>query len=176
MTSVLSLVVMRLQRRHTDSTVLLAGGWDGQVVARRTRLRDRLAARLRRRRLDRALASGTPPEASAPLALRAQQLTETRHRGTIAHELRRVLWEAQHGAQPSLGRIMPSRMRVSDAREELGRLAETLDDPGPVAAGGVARAWLLLTDGTGSLYNPGSGTPLRVDAARALRELRPWPA
>ena len=55
-------------------------------------------------------------------------------------------------------------------------LAETLDDPGPVAAGGVAQAWLLLTDGTGPLYNPYNRVNLRTGAARAVRELRPWPA
>ena len=62
------------------------------------------------------------------------------------------------------------------AREELAELADTLDDPGPVAAGGVAQALLLLTDGTGPLYNPFSATSLRAWAERAARDLRPWPA
>ena len=176
MTSVTLLVVMRLHLQHSPSIVLLAGGFEGLLVARRPRLRDRLTAQLRRRRLDRALAAGTPPEASAALALRAQRLTEPGHRCTIARELRRVLREAQTGTRPSIGRIAPSWRRVKAAREELSRGAATLDDPGPVAAGGVAQAWLLLTDGTGPLYNPRSGTPLRLGAARAVRELRPWPA
>jgi hypothetical protein len=71
---------------------------------------------------------------------------------------------------------MPSRTRVRSAREELSYLADMLDEPGPVAAGGVAQALLLLTDGTGPLYNPDSRTSLCAGAERAARELRPWPA
>jgi hypothetical protein len=45
-----------------------------------------------------------------------------------------------------------------------------------VAAGGAAQAWLLLTDGTGPLYRPGSGELLSIRAAQAARQLRPWTA
>jgi hypothetical protein len=167
---------MKAQVHAPGPTVLLAGGLDGLVVARRPSLRDRLAARLRRRRLDRALADGTPPEASAALALRAQRLTEPDHRSSMAGALRRIIRDAQEGQRPVLSRIMPSRARVKAAREELMRLADTLDDPGPVAAGGAARAWILLTDGTGPLYNAESRASLCAGAARAVRDLRPWPA
>jgi hypothetical protein len=175
-TSVTLLTVMSTLNRTHTSTVLLAGGWDGLVIARRPRVRDRLVARLRPRRLDRALAEGTPPEASAALALRAQELTEADRRRTIAAALRRILSEAGEGRRPALGRVAPDRKWVTAAREELSRLADTLEDPGPVAAGGVAQAWMLLTDGTGPLYNPFHRTNLRAGAARAMRELRPWPA
>src|SRR5437764_12438495 len=109
-------MVMRFLTQQPNSTVLLAGGWDGLVVARRPRLRDRLVARLRPRRLDRALAHGTPPEASAPLALRAQRLTEPDQRHSIARELRRIIREAHEARRPPLGRIMPSRGRGWAAR------------------------------------------------------------
>jgi hypothetical protein len=158
----------------TYRTLLLAGASDGFVLVRHPSLWDRIAARVRPRRLDRALAGGTPPEASAALALRAQVLTEPESRGSIAQSLRRILREAQQGCRPTLGRVMPSRARVRDAREELSRLADTLEDPGPVAAGGVAQALLLLTDGTGPLYNPDSRASLCAGAERAARELRPW--
>src|SRR6516162_219364 len=105
MTSVAFFMVIR---QHNEPIVLLAGGVDGLVVARRPRLRDRLAARLRARRLDRALAEGTPPEASAALALRAHQLTESEQRGSIAQAIRRVVREGHAGARPTLGRVMPS--------------------------------------------------------------------
>jgi hypothetical protein len=166
---------MGLRTPHT-SPVLLTVGLDGLIVASRPRVRDRLVVRLRPRRLDRALARGTSPEASAPLALRAQQLTEPEQRGSIARELRRIAAEAHEARRPALRRIMPSRARVRAAREELIRLAETLEEPGPVAAGGVAQAVMLLTDGTGPLYNSDNRTTLVAGAARALRELRPWPA
>ena len=146
------------------------------MIAKRPRLRDRLSARWRHRHLDRALAAGTPPEASAALALRAQQLTEPEHRRTVAGALRRILRDAREGRRPTPGRVAPSRRRVTAAREELTRLADLLDEPGPVTAGGVAQAWMLLTDGTGPLYNPCFGINLRADAARAARTLRPWPA
>jgi hypothetical protein len=167
---------MRFHPPQDPRTVLLTGRLDALVVACRPRLIDRLAARLRARRLDRALAQGTPPEASAPLALRAQRLTEPEQRSSIARELRRILSEAQQSRRPEFARVLPSRGSVWAAREELRRLADTLDDPGPVAAAGVAQAWILLTDGTGPLYNPTSRTTLLSGAARALRELRPWPA
>jgi hypothetical protein len=169
-------MVMRFHAYRYPCTVLLTGRRDALVVARQPRLSDRLAARLRARRLNRALAQGTPPEASAPLALRAQRLTEPEERSSIARELRRILREAHQPRHPEFARVLPSRGSVWAAREELRRLADTLEDPGPVAAAGVAQAWILLTDGTGPLYNPESRTTLLSGAARAVQELRPWPA
>ena len=171
----LSLVMNTLHHTHTP-TVLIAGGWDGRVIAKRTRLRDRLAARWRTRRLDRALADGTPPEASAALALRAQRLTELDQRRTIADALRQILHDAREGHRTAPGRVPPSRARVTAASDELSVLADTLDDPGPVSAGGVAQAWMLLTDGTGPLYNPYTRVGLSATASRAAQALRPWPA
>jgi hypothetical protein len=69
---------------------------------------------------------------------------------------------------------MPSRARVRAACDELSRLADTLEDPGPVDAVGVAQALLLLTDGTGPLYNPDSRASLCAGAERAAQKLRPW--
>ena len=174
MTSVTWSLVMRSLPHRRPCTILLASGGDSLVVAQRPRLRDRLAARWRARRLDRALAGGTPPEASAALALRAQRLTEPEHRRSIAQSLRRVVRDAQTGRRAALGQVKPSRARVTAARAELSLLADTLDEPGPVAAGGVARALLLLTDGTGPLYSPRDDTRLAAGAVRATRELRPW--
>lgn len=176
MTSVRLLTVMRFHAQHIPATVLLTAGREGLVVARRPRLSDRLVAHLRARGLDRALAQGVPPEASAPLALRAQRLTEPEHRSSIARELRRIIRDVHQSHRPELARIVPRRGSVWAAREELRRLADTLEAPGPVAAAGVAQARILLTDGTGPLYNPESRTTLLSGAARAVRELRPWPA
>ena len=176
MTSVPLLVVMSVHLLRAAPTVLVAAGRDGRVAVERPRLRDRLASHWRARRLDRDLADGVPPEASAALALRAQRLTEPDWRWSMAGALRRVLREANAGPRQRLGRVTPNLRAVKSAAEELSRLADTLDDPGPVAAQGVARAWLLLTDGTGPLYNARSRTSLCAGAARAIRDLRPWPA
>ncbi len=178
MTSVSSLVVMRIQLSNNSSTVLLACGQAGAVAAERPRLRDRLAAQWGARRLDRALAEGVSPETNTRLALRARRLTEPDRRWSIAGALRRVIREAEED-RPRLGRVMPVRPNsgtVKAATSELNELADTLDDPGPVTAHGVAQAWLLITDGTGPLYHPGSSEQLSARAARAARQLRPWAA
>jgi hypothetical protein len=157
-------------------TVLVAGGSAGSVVAERPDLWDQIRARWTHGGLDRALARGVPPEANAALALRAQRLTEPDQRRSMAEALRRILRDAQEKPRPALGRLNPGRARVRAARDELRRLADTLDEPGPVAAGGVAQAWILLTDGTGPLYNAASRLSLCAGAARAASALRPWPA
>lgn len=146
----------------------------GPMHAERPNLWARLTARWHPRRLDRALAGGVPPEASTALALRAHELTELKRRESIADSIRRVIREAREGAPLAPARIRPERSRVAAASAELTALADTLAEPGPVAATGVAQAWMLLTDGTGPLYND-CRTSLRAGAARAARELRPWP-
>jgi hypothetical protein len=169
-------MVMRFQRQQPEASVLVADGLaEGLVHAERPGFLARLTARWYHRRLDHALAGGVPPEASTALALRAQDLTELDRRQSIAGALRQVIREAREGAPIAPGRIRPDRKRVAAASEELSALADTLAEPGPVAASGVAQAWILLTDGTGPLYNSYSRTSLCSGAARAVRELRPWP-
>jgi len=177
----LMVVMKKLARRHTEgrlerATVLVVDAIaEGPVHAERPSFRDRLTARWHPRRLDHALAGGVPPEANTALALRAQELTELERRQSIAGAIRQVIREAREGVPISPGRIRPDSRRVAAASEQLRALADTLAEPGPVAATGVAQAWILLTDGTGPLYNPYSRTSLRAGAARAARELRPWP-
>jgi hypothetical protein len=173
-TGVTSWLVMRSLLCRQPCTVIVAVG--SFVDAKEPRLRDRLAARWRSGHLDRDLAGGIPPEASAALALRAQHLTEPEQRRSIAQALRRIVREAHERRPVVPGRVTPSRAAVSAAREELSLLADALDEPGPVAAGGVAQASLLLTDGTGPLYNRWSGRSLGAGAAHAARDLRPWAA
>ena len=132
----------------------------------------RLSAHVRSRQLDEALASGTPSEAAAPLALRARRLITQSHRRVIADGLRRVIRETSRGAPPSQARISPRQGQVIAATNELTRLADALASPEPVAARGVAQAWILLTDGTGPLYNANSTANLRARAASAANNLR----
>ena len=177
MTSVSCLVVMKSRIRKLNQAPNRAANWsDGVLVAERLRVRDRVAARWRTRRLDLALAGGTPAEASAALALRARRLTALSRRRSIADALRRVVREAREGARPSYVRVAPCRRRVAAAGDELSRLADMLAEPGPVAPRGVAQAWMLLTDGTGPVYNPGSPIGLQERAERAAEHLRPWGA
>ncbi len=141
-------------------------------IAAQPSLRARLSARVCSHQLDLDLARGASPEAAAPLALRARRLTTLSQRRVIAAGLRRVVREICRGAPPSRVRISPRLSQVIAASDDLDRLAESLARPGPVAARGVAQAWILLTDGTGPLYNPGSTGDLRARAATAESNLR----
>jgi hypothetical protein len=126
-----------------------------ESVAPPPRIRDRLAARVLARRLDWALANGADSEQSPALAIRARRLTSLSRRRIIAGSLWRLMWD---------GRV------AGDGRDQLADLANALAKPGPVDPRGAARAWLLLTDGTGPLYGRGN---LRGYAASAARQLRP---
>jgi hypothetical protein len=141
-------------------------------IAPQESLVDRLRARLRSRQLDEALARGTPPETSAPLALRARRLTTMSRRRTIADGLRRVRRDTCRGATWPRARVSPRLVQVIAASDDLARLADALASPGPAAARGVAQAWILLTDGTGPLYNAGSTADLWASAANAASNLR----
>jgi hypothetical protein len=132
----------------------------------------RLGAYVRSRRLDEALARGTPPETAAPLALRARRLTTLSRRRVIADGLRRIIRDTHRGVPPAQARISSPLSQVTGASDELTRLVDALESPGPVAARGVAQAWILLTDGTGPLYNANSTANLRECAARAANNLR----
>ena len=59
-----------------------------------------------------------------------------------------------------------------DAGEELSTLADALSEPGPVAPRGVAQARMLLTDGTGALFNARSEVSVRASALTAFENLR----
>ena len=142
------------------------------LIAPREGVLDRLSARLRGDQLDEALARGAPTEAAAALALRARRLTTLASRRVIADGFRRVLRDNGRALPSSSVRVLPCRARVLVATGELTRLADTLATPGPVAARGVAQARILLTDGSGPLYNPNSKVDLRSRAASAADNLR----
>jgi hypothetical protein len=135
-------------------------------------MRDRVAARWHSQQLDRALAAGAPAESTAPLALRARRLTASCRRRSIARAYRSIVHAARDGVRPSYAQVTPCRSHVTAAADQLTRLAEALAQPGPVAARGAAQALLLLTDGTGPLYNPRSDASLRACAAKATEHLK----
>jgi len=125
-----------------------------------------LAVHLRAGRLDRELASGRPPENDRVLALHAERLTRPAARHRLAAALRRLV-RCERAAVP-----VPYE-QVRGAAADLRLLASRLDGPGPVAPAGVARARLLVGDGTGPLYDRSSDPDDLVRAAeRALAALR----
>ena len=125
-------------------------------------------------RLDRLLAAGTSPRASAVLGLRAQQITGRRSRMRLADGLARATRDAQATTPGFSAAVRPHRQEVLAARTVLARLERRLRAPEPVTARGVALLRALLTDGTGPLYRPSErgalGSQLRA-AAAALEPL-----
>ena len=150
----------------------------GRLVLRRVWPWQRMLACSRAGRLDRELAAGTSPEASAVLAARAARLTSTEFRRDLAASLRRMLVAAGQPARavaaqrPGLGGARPLRVpvrtpRISQTAPRLAELASRLLEPGPVPVRGVAMVTLLLTDGTGPLYREASRADLGAIADRA---------
>ena len=153
----------------------------GRLTLRRLRPWHRLAARGHSGRLDRELAEGTSPEASASLAARAMRLTSMEYRRDLAASLQRIVLAAgerpvQYAAPKSPAVARPPRVplrqaRISRSAGLLTELASCLVEPGPVPVAGVAMVTLLLTDGTGPLYREASRDDLGTLAERAAQAL-----
>jgi hypothetical protein len=153
----------------------------GQLILKRLRPWHQVLARGQAARLDRELAAGTSPEASASLAARAGRLTSTEFRCDLAASLRRILVAAGEPARPvaaatSVGparalRIPLRTARISQSAPLLADLASRLLEPGPVPARGVALVVQLLADGTGPLYRAAARDDLGTLAERAARAL-----
>jgi hypothetical protein len=110
---------------------------------------------LHRGRLDRQVADGFGPDPVEDRALRARQLAATRARRRLARSLRARVKDAERPAAIRMSAAVPlCRRAVLPWREGLLGLAERLERPVPVNPAGVARVLVLLTDGTGPLYNP----------------------
>ena len=134
------------------------------------RIRLALVARWRAAELDRQLAAGASPMASALLAIRCQRLTSRRYRKRVAAGLTRAVRDAEEArALRFSAAIRPHRSEVIAARAVLATLDRRLRAPEPVSAQGVARLESLLTDGTSPLYRPTEpgalGSRLRAAAA-----------
>jgi hypothetical protein len=126
----------------------------------------RLAARVRSRSLDSALAGGADPAATPQLAARAARLTARPTRLQIARALERL---ARTERQPDgRWRVLPFTAAIRANAPELRALAAVLRGPAPVYARGVAMLRLLVTDGTGPAYSDREGGAL----AMQLRDAR----
>ena len=125
----------------------------------------RCLARLRARRLDRALVAGADPAGSSQLEARAARLTAPGHRAILAEGLERLV-QAAHGPRRRWWAPCARDHLVANT-VEIGELAEILRGSAPVYARGVAMVDQLLTDGAGPAYlGP------RETLARRLREAR----
>ena len=164
---------------------VLVGEDLGRLMLRRVWPWHRMLACSRAGRLDRELAAGTSPEASAVLAARAARLTSTEFRRDLAASLRRMLAASVPPVPPvpavpaprsGLPAARPPRVplrtsRISQAGPRLAELASRLLEPGPVPVRGVAMVTLLLADGTGPLYREASRADLGAITERAANAL-----
>jgi hypothetical protein len=156
----------------------------GRLTLRRVSPWHRLLARVLAASLDRQLASGARPEASAVLAARAMVLTSAGYRRALAASLRRLLAASvTPGSRPlpvttarsAGGAVHPyiplRRDRIAGAAAELAGLADCLTARGPVPARGVALVSQLLADGGGPLYRAASRDDLTESVEQASQAL-----
>jgi hypothetical protein len=157
----------------------------GRMTLQRLRPWHRILARSQAARLDRELAGGASPEASATLAARASRLTSMEFRRGLAVSLQRVLVAAGESdivrSQPITGHLslaaacpprVPLRLaRISQSAPGLADLAGHLVQPGPIPVRGVAMVSQLVADGTGPLYREASRDDLGAIVERAARTL-----
>jgi hypothetical protein len=136
-----------------------------------------LMARLTSKRLDQELADGADPNTDPLRHERARELVEDRTRHRIAANLRRALAEAEAPRSPFSVKAPIARRALRDSREDVEDVVDRLNGPAPVSPQGVARARMLLTDGTGPLYGEETTAPqLRWSLAATSEAIEHGPA
>ena len=138
-----------------------------------TRQGVRLRARVRRRGLDAALASGADPWSAADLMLRASRLNSFAGRQETAAALEKLVSLAEHNrhvmpsSQPrALSPCLRIRCRVVlEQRDTLRALAARLREPAPVSVAVVATLAWLAQDESSPVYVGGNPPAGLADAA-----------
>jgi hypothetical protein len=149
-------VIHRSSRRASPRTVITTVARGSRWELIRIRIRDRLLARWRDLTLDAQLANGLHVEDDRLRAVRASTLTTLATRHKLATGWENVLDRTGQPRQPidSHAPVRPSC--VLAAEDDIRHMIALLRASTPVSARGVAIANLLLTDGTGPLYNSAS--------------------
>jgi hypothetical protein len=127
-------------------------------------------ARLRRRKLDEALAGGAEPWTSSELVARARELTSPTTRHRLAGSIDALIVLAEHGRLNSPSVPIPRRA-VLAKRDALAALATRLRDPAPVGVAGLARLAGLLCHGSIPLYDSAASDEAIRDAIAACLQL-----
>jgi hypothetical protein len=143
------------------------------LVLRPFRLADRVLARVFGASLDRQLAAGRPPEATALLAARAQFIVSVRSRRAVAANWEHLLRVARRAPAPRPPAAPLRVTEISAAEPAVRVLIERLQTPLPVTAQGAALARLPLTDAVGPVYSQGSATTLEQLLRTAITQLDP---
>ena len=130
-------------------------------------------AKARSLTLDAELAEGHAPDTDRLRMVRAEVLTAPLVRLELAKAWGGVLARSTRPASVGPARIPLQYQQVRAAEAGIRRLATGLRSPGAVNVQGVAMASLLLTDGTGPLYNPARSADLRGEVEAAADHLDP---
>jgi hypothetical protein len=163
------MIGVRVQRRRAGRVVLVDQPHGGSVLQRVT-LGARVSARLRVAALDRALASGAAADSDVALTLHARRLISPAMRRRLARALRGI---ADSSRRPYLPPARWPGTHVALASSDLLALAERLEWPGAVDAGGVARVRVLLSDAGGPLHVGWDAHRLVQAAREAVAALDP---
>lgn len=124
----------------------------------------RLQARAFAAKFDRQVDEGVTPQPSSPLAAHIIRLTSTQEREDIARSFRRIL---DGGPQLSISVLTN---RIEECRNVIDDITLRLHSPRPVAAQGMARLRMILSNGSGPLYFQAS-TGLAAELRGALAAL-----
>ena len=130
----------------------------------------RLRVRIRRRVLDREIASGLLADSDAARSLRAEQLTSVRERRGVAACLANILAAADERHADPASPLRLNHAEVLAARREIVVLVEALRSERAVAARGVALARLLTCDSS-PLSRPQRGSTVRQAVSEAIAAL-----
>jgi hypothetical protein len=130
----------------------------GESPSAREPLGLRLRVQLTRARLDREIVSGRACTPTDALALRVRQLTHQRTRQQIARQLRSVVeYVDRRDPRPIITAVVIEPAAVRAGRNAILGLAHRLEVGDPVQPRGIVLARRLLTDGSGPMFNRGSG-------------------
>ncbi|HEX4432495.1 MAG TPA: hypothetical protein VHZ96_24695 [Frankiaceae bacterium] len=153
--------------------LLAAAGDPLRIVTRRRRPWDRVLARSRSLTLDAQLADGHSPDDNWLRLVRAELLISRHGRVEIARHWETVLERCSRQGNEGRLRVPLQYQQIRAAEPGIRRLIAALRSRLAINVRGVAMASLLLTDGTGPLYNPARSADLRAFVSAAADHLDP---
>jgi hypothetical protein len=124
--------------------------------------------------LDAQLADGQRAEDDRLRAVRASTLATPAARHQLVTSWENVLSSTTRPRSPIDASVPVQVFRVLAAEDDIRHLIASLRAPTPVSARGVAVASMLLTDGTGPLYNAANTSDLASTIRDAIGFLDPW--
>ncbi|HEX4017812.1 MAG TPA: hypothetical protein VHX15_13850 [Frankiaceae bacterium] len=144
-----------------------------RVTTRRRHPWDRLVAKWRSLTLDSQLAEGFQADTDRLRLVRAEVLSLPRTRLELAREWEMVMDRSVRPHRGGRVRIPLQYRQIRLAETAIRRLVAGLRSGRAINVQGVAMASLLLTDGTGPLYNPARAGELRGFVNSAVDHLDP---